>query len=42
MPPNYPRESCTGDAGFEVTIESGGRQTTLLFAEGRWIVGERR
>ena len=27
---------------FEVTIESGGRQTTLLVAEGRCIVGERR
>jgi hypothetical protein len=27
---------------FEVTIESGGRQTTLLVAEGRRIVGERR
>jgi hypothetical protein len=28
--------------GFEVTIESGGRQTTLIVAEGRRIVGERR
>jgi hypothetical protein len=27
---------------FEVTIESGGRQTTLLVAEGKRIVGERR
>jgi hypothetical protein len=28
--------------GFEVTIESGGRQTTLIVAEGKRIVGERR
>jgi hypothetical protein len=27
---------------FEVTIESGGRQTTLLIGEGKRIVGERR
>jgi len=27
---------------FEVTIESGGRQTVLLVAEGKRIVGERR
>jgi hypothetical protein len=27
---------------FEVTIESGGRQTILLVAEGKRIVGERR
>jgi hypothetical protein len=27
---------------FEVTIESGGRQMTLLVAEGKRIVGERR
>ena len=27
---------------FEVVIESGGRQTTLLVGEGRRIVGERR
>jgi hypothetical protein len=27
---------------FEVIIESGGRQTTLVVAEGKRIVGERR
>ena len=27
---------------FEVTVESGGRWITLLVAEGRRIVGERR
>jgi hypothetical protein len=27
---------------FEVTVESGGRRTTLLVAEGKRIVGERR
>jgi hypothetical protein len=27
---------------FEVTIESGGRQTTLLVGEAKRIVGERR
>ena len=27
---------------FEVTIESGGRQTTLLVGEGKRVVGERR
>ena len=27
---------------FEVTVESGGRRTTLVVAEGRRIVGERR
>ena len=27
---------------FEVTVENGGRQTTLLVAEGKRIVGERR
>lgn len=27
---------------FEITIESGGRQTTLLVATGKRIVGERR
>jgi len=27
---------------FEVTIENGGRQTTLLVSEGKHIVGERR
>ena len=27
---------------FEVTIENGGRQTTLLVGEGKRIVGERR
>ena len=26
---------------FEVTIESGGRQTTLLVGEGKRVVGER-
>ena len=33
-----------GESGpsFEVTIESGDRQTTLLIAEGKRIVGERR
>ncbi len=28
--------------GFEVTVENGGRRTTLLVAEGKRIVGERR
>jgi len=27
---------------FEVTIENGGRQTTLLVADAKRIVGERR
>ena len=27
---------------FEVTVENGGRQTTLLVGEGKRIVGERR
>jgi hypothetical protein len=27
---------------FEVTIESGGRQTTLLVGDGKRILGERR
>jgi len=27
---------------FEVTIENGSRQTTLLVGEGKRIVGERR
>jgi hypothetical protein len=27
---------------FEITIESGGRQTTLLVAAGKRIVGEPR
>ncbi len=31
-----------GGPSFEVTVESGGRRTTLLVAEGRRIVGERR
>ena len=27
---------------FEVTVENGGRQTTLIVGEGKRIVGERR
>ena len=27
---------------FEVTVENGGRHTTLLVGEGKRIVGERR
>ena len=29
-------------SSFEVTVENGGRQTTLLVGEGKRIVGERR